>query len=463
MGLLVLDACACFGSTMAALELRFWGDVPQLHLLPYLLFAPLLIALRLFAAHCFGLYDLRHRLTVADHAFGAAGAAASSVVAGSVFLALVQLYYARQNHLSRLVAGLDACLLAGWFGVSRAMLLSRLHAAGYRIRVVLIGPVARCGALLEELRAHAPRLLELLGVVDVGNQGDEGMVEVPAGEDGRHEDAAEVLGRTADLAGVLEERRADQAILCASDLPQQDLRDVLLDCDRHGVELFLYPDLKLSVLTSARATSIAGLPLVSLSPLAGGAPYRFGKRLLDVVIAAGLLVVTSPAWVAAALAVKLTSRGPVLFVQERVGLHGRPFRILKFRTMVEGAEASGEAVLSTEDDPRVTGVGWWLRRFRIDEIPQLWNVLRGEMSMVGPRPERAAFIEEFRAENPLYERRMLVRPGLTGLAQIHGRYDTEYTQKLRYDLIYINGISLAADLRILLATVRTVMTGRGAI
>ncbi|MEX2015390.1 MAG: sugar transferase, partial [Candidatus Hydrogenedentales bacterium] len=120
-------------------------------------------------------------------------------------------------------------------------------------------------------------------------------------------------------------------------------------------------------------------------------------------------------------------------------------------------------VLATANDPRITPVGRMLRRMRIDEIPQLWNVLRGDMSLVGPRPERADFIARFTQETPLYERRFLVKPGLTGLAQIHGRYDTDYAQKLRYDLIYINTLSLQTDLRILLATIRTVLTARGAV
>ena len=127
------------------------------------------------------------------------------------------------------------------------------------------------------------------------------------------------------------------------------------------------------------------------------------------------------------------------------------------------AEEETGPVLATEDDDRVTPIGRWLRRWRIDEIPQLINVIRGEMSLVGPRPERQEFVDKFLEENPLYERRLAMRPGLTGLAQIHGRYDTDYAQKLRYDLLYINSASILLDLRILLATVQTVLTARGAI
>jgi len=173
-------------------------------------------------------------------------------------------------------------------------------------------------------------------------------------------------------------------------------------------------------------------------------------------------VLLSPLLALAALAVRLESGGPVLFVQERLGLGCAPFRLVKFRSMRTDAEAASGPVLAEADDPRVTPVGRWLRRTRVDELPQLWNVLRGEMSLVGPRPERPEFAGEFLKEEPLYRHRFVVKPGLTGLAQIHGRYDTDYRQKLRYDLIYIGGMSLGADLRLLAATLRSVLTARGA-
>jgi lipopolysaccharide/colanic/teichoic acid biosynthesis glycosyltransferase len=136
--------------------------------------------------------------------------------------------------------------------------------------------------------------------------------------------------------------------------------------------------------------------------------------------------------------------------------------MLKFRTMVHGAESGSGPVLSERGDPRVTPLGRFMRRFRLDEAPQLWNVLTGAMSLVGPRPERPAFVARFTETDPLYERRHLVRPGMTGLAQIHGRYDSDYAHKLRYDLMYVNSASFAMDLRILFATLRIVVTGSGA-
>jgi exopolysaccharide biosynthesis polyprenyl glycosylphosphotransferase len=444
--LAALDLGAAAGSISLALLLRFPGGIPHEHLIPYLTCLPLLLAWRLFMAQCFGLYDFRHRLTMTDHFFGACGAALFGVAGGYVALALVLLYYAPLTQLSRLTALLDLGVLAVWFTVSRALVLAWLTQTGYRVRVLLIGPVQGCRALAEELRAHAPRLVDVAGIAANGEPGDVG----------------EVLGRVTDVAKILAEHGIHQAILAEEDMPQDGLRDLLAHCDREAVELFAYPDIGLTLLANTRVTSIGGVPLVSLCTTFPARPYAIGKRVLDAGAALAGLVLLWPVCLAAALAVKAGSRGPALFVQERVGCNGKPFRMVKFRTMVDGAEADSGAVLSMNDDPRVTSVGRVLRRFRIDEIPQLWNVLRGDMSLVGPRPERRVFVDAFLQENPLYERRLLVKPGLTGLAQIQGRYDTGYTHKLRYDLIYINGMSLATDLRILLATVRTVLTGRGA-
>ena len=254
----------------------------------------------------------------------------------------------------------------------------------------------------------------------------------------------------------------DQVILVDGEISQQTLARLFDECDRLGADLYLFPGLNLTLMGNSRVTSIGGLPLIPLRSSFVSSPYRPIKRLLDTAAATAVLVVSSPLVLAAVLAIRIESRGPALFAQERLGLNGRPFRLFKLRTMVAGAEAQTGPALAGEGDPRVTRVGRVLRRFRIDEIPQLWNVVRGDMSLVGPRPERPEFAARFAAETPLYARRFAVKPGMTGLAQIHGRYDTAYAQKLRYDLIYANSVSLGTDLRILVATARTILTGHGA-
>jgi sugar transferase (PEP-CTERM system associated) len=190
---------------------------------------------------------------------------------------------------------------------------------------------------------------------------------------------------------------------------------------------------------------------------------RVTKRLMDVVAAAVGMVVFAPVMLVTALAVKLTSRGPVVYSQERVGRHGRPFTIHKFRSMCHDAEAVTGAVWSPPDDERVTKVGRLLRRTRLDELPQLWNILRGDMSLVGPRPERPSFVDELTRQIPFYHQRHVVKPGLTGWAQVRYTYGAtveDAMEKLQYDLFYIKHMSVALDLLTVLQTIKTVAQGR---
>ena len=185
------------------------------------------------------------------------------------------------------------------------------------------------------------------------------------------------------------------------------------------------------------------------------------KRLFDLAGATTLALAAAPVFVLVAMAVRLTSTGPVLFRQERVGRALRPFRVIKFRTMRRDAESKSGEVLAQRNDPRLTSVGGFLRRYRLDELPQLWNVLAGEMSLVGPRPERPGFVQQHLARVPGYAERFAAPPGLTGLAQVNGEYHSTPENKLRYDLAYIANRSLWLDLSILVRTVRIVLTSQG--
>jgi lipopolysaccharide/colanic/teichoic acid biosynthesis glycosyltransferase len=185
--------------------------------------------------------------------------------------------------------------------------------------------------------------------------------------------------------------------------------------------------------------------------------YRtFGKRAFDLVLSVGVLIVLAPLLLVIAIAIKATSRGPVFYTQERIGKDGRPFRFIKFRTMVVGAEKIGAGVLCLQNDPRVSAVGRWLRRFSVDELPQVFNVLRGEMSVIGPRPGLAYQTREY---TPHQRRRLTVLPGITGWAQVNGRNSLSWDDRIRLDLEYIDRMSLTMDLRILLRTAKTVLVG----
>lgn len=193
--------------------------------------------------------------------------------------------------------------------------------------------------------------------------------------------------------------------------------------------------------------------------------YVWTKRFLDVVLSVAILAVGLPIWLLVAVLVKATSRGPVFFRQRRLGRHGKPFTIIKFRTMHPGAEMLNGPQRAMKKDPRITRLGRFLRRCRMDEVPQFINVLRGEMSVVGPRPEREFFVRQLSPRIPGYLRRMSVKPGITGWAQVNHKYDENLDDvrcKALYDLYYIEHMSMGMDLLILVKTIVVILTGRGA-
>lgn len=189
--------------------------------------------------------------------------------------------------------------------------------------------------------------------------------------------------------------------------------------------------------------------------------YPMMKRLMEIVFTLVLLILTLPVLGLAAVAIKIESRGPVFYKQERMGLNGKLFFITKLRSMVTDAEKDGPQWAS-RNDPRVTRVGKFLRKTRIDEVPQIFNVLRGDMSLIGPRPERSYFIEKFSREIPGFKKRLLVKPGLTGWAQVNGGYESTPAEKFELDMFYIKRQSLSLDMKILFKTVGVVLTGSGA-
>ena len=217
---------------------------------------------------------------------------------------------------------------------------------------------------------------------------------------------------------------------------------------------------------AAREETIHGVrfePRAVAAPSGGSLRLRAVKRTIDVVVAVVVLVLTAPLSVLVALLVKLEDGGPVIFSQRRVGRHGVPFTLHKFRSMRVDAEAETGPTWARANDPRVTRVGRWLRSLGIDEIPQLWNVLRGEMALVGPRPERPEFVGSLRQAIPFYDHRHAVRPGITGWAQLHRPYAAtveDARRKLEYDLYYLTHLSIGMDLGIMLRTAGMILFGR---
>jgi putative colanic acid biosynthesis UDP-glucose lipid carrier transferase len=243
------------------------------------------------------------------------------------------------------------------------------------------------------------------------------------------------------------------------------VEEVVRICNKHTTRVKIIPDYFKLVSSKYNISMFGPFPIISVrEDKINEFHWRLLKRAFDTTFSFFLFTfIFSWLWPIIAIAIKLDSKGPVFFLQRRVGLEGKEFLIFKFRSMVEDAEVRTGPVMAQEDDPRITKIGRILRKYRLDEFPQLINVLFGEMSLIGPRPERVEFVEKFSREIPGYKRRFLVRPGITGLAQVRSSYTLDPENKLRYDLTYINDWCLMLDLEILIETLRVVIFKKGAV
>jgi len=323
-----------------------------------------------------------------------------------------------------------------------------------------VGDRAKTEHVVQSLRRDASSGLDLVGALIAG-----------ATIEGTLRGGLPVLG---DLSSIVEEvqaRRADAVLFTGTDaLGPREMRELGWKLDELRISVIVAPALTDIAGPRIHAAPVAGQPLIRIDyPSLEGA-NRFVKRAFDLAGSLALILLLSPVMLAVALAVRGTSDGPVLFRQERIGHRGRPFLMLKFRSMVVDADerlgdllrqqgTAGQPLFKVSDDPRITSVGKFLRKYSLDELPQLFNVLRGSMSLVGPRPQRAAEVELYDA---WAHRRLLVTPGITGLWQVSGRSDLSWEDSVRLDLYYVENWSLAGDIIILWRTVRAVAAPAGA-
>lgn len=254
-------------------------------------------------------------------------------------------------------------------------------------------------------------------------------------------------------SNFLEAPPATDRVFLAPDVPIEDRERIVSWALRNQVDLYVVPNTYEILLASGRLTQVSDIPLITVNRLALPIELRAVKRVLDLAGAVLLLLVFLPVFLIAPLLIWLEDGGPVFYRQRRVGRDGKVFEVIKFRTMVPDAEKCTGPIWAREDDPRVTRTGKWLRATRFDELPQILNVLRGDMSLVGPRPERPELVTEFAGRNPIFRAREAVKPGITGLAQVLGQYDTDPHSKIRFDLLYIARWGIGLDLIILLWTI----------
>jgi len=270
------------------------------------------------------------------------------------------------------------------------------------------------------------------------------------------------LGRSADIPAVIDKYHIDEVVIGLPEASHQELVHIISLCEREKVSIKIFPDVFQIMATEVAVSDLAGLPLLSVRDVALRGWKLSLKRGYDLVMATTALIFFSPFMLLIALLIKLESPGPVFYIQERMGLDAQPFPTLKFRSMRTDAEAHGPG-WTTPDDPRKTKLGGLLRKLSVDELPQFINVIRGDMSVVGPRPERPIYVEQFRQYIPRYMERHREKAGITGWAQINGlRGDTSIVERTKYDLWYIENWSLWLDFKITLLTVVRIFTDRNA-
>jgi len=385
-------------------------------------------------------------------------------------------------------AWLLSVALVTWGRFLHATLQSylRAHAIGAD-RVLIVGANEIGWTMAERIR-RAPSLgYQLVGFVDdVAGQlppaqgveretvGDFRAPSVPLAElsrtTGHNGDETQestlkvkILGPVRQLEEIIDRYGIDEVIIALPERSHTELLDIISRCHREKVSIKVFPDVFQIMASEVSIGHLDGLPLLTVRDVALRGWKLTLKRIVDILFSALALIVLSPLMLLIALLIKLDSPGPVFYCQERMGLDARPFQVIKFRTMHVDAEAQTGPVWARPDDPRRTRLGTFLRRFSLDELPQFINVLLGEMSIVGPRPERPVFVEEFRRSIPRYMDRHREKAGLTGWAQVNGlRGDTSIWERTKYDLWYIENWSLLLDFKIMLKTFVKLLTDRNA-
>jgi Undecaprenyl-phosphate glucose phosphotransferase len=441
-----------------AYVLRFQtGFIPSPKGIPplqqYINVLPFIAALVPLGFHLQGLYRLRRGRSRVDDFFAVFVGSILAVVFGIVATLYVQTYFTSGLARDRGVFQVSQAAWAIFLVLNVALtyasrelvreVLERRWRAGIGLKRILIAGSGELGRLVaDKILEHRELGYQIVGFVDDKAAGDHlGYRGLP------------LLGTLDEAADISSRESVDHLYVALPPEQHVQMLQLIESTSRECVDVKVVPDLLQVIALRARLEDLDGVPVININDVPLQGFNSIVKRAIDIAIScAALVAIALPFWLIAAL-VKLTSRGDVFYRQERMGLDGRPFMIYKFRSMYDDAEAETGPVFASEQDPRRTPIGRLLRRSNIDELPQLWNVLKGDMSIVGPRPERPLFVAQFKDKIPQYMLRHKVKAGITGWAQVNGwRGNTSIEKRIEYDLYYIENWSVRLDLKIMWLT-----------
>lgn len=442
----LIDALVTAGAYLLAYWLKFKSGWIQydisLPLRSYMYVFYFVIPAYLLLYYAFDLYNSKRMSGRKRELFNIVKANTVGLVSIWVILYLInQPNYSREMFFIFWV--LNIIGLTGYRNVLR-LLLRYVRKHGYNLKYVLLVGYSKSA----EMYINRIRLNPQWGYVVRGILDDHM-------ERGTMYKGIKVLGTIDNLSVILPENKLDEIAITLSLSEYGRLEEIVDMCEKSGVHTKFIPDYSGIIPNKPYTEDVQGLPVINIRhvPLSN-TMNAFAKRVVDIVGSFAAIILFSPVMLVSAILIKTTSKGPVIFSQERVGLHNKPYKMYKFRTMYLQTEEEEQKAWTVKDDPRVTKVGKFLRRTSLDELPQLFNIFIGQMSLVGPRPERTMFVEKFKEEIPRYMVKHQVRPGLTGWAQIHGlRGDTSIEKRIEYDLYYIENWTMELDIKIMFLTI----------